>query len=304
MQAILVDFSGPEPAAAYVATLLGACSSAVRSGQCARAAPQAVPREDELVVHVTLRDELHFELSIDASAERPELTRALVFRSADAVEERFRSVGISIASLVGAGRPEAESEELLEPSQPKPKPKPAAPAPARTAHAAPAEAWRVGAGLQTGAGARDAAPRLGGFLSLSRVLPPTPMFGFLSARYAVGRGPSSEIDLDWTTLGAGLGASLLRQPLALRVQAAVLAQRVAASATDSNTGQSSSASRWLGGGLVAFELGWPAHRKLGAIFGAEVARVSGGTAVRLNQLGVAQIPALQWGFQVGLEYRP
>ena len=77
-----------------------------------------------------------------------------------------------------------------------------------------------------------------------------------------------------------------------------------AAATDNSSGQSASASRWLGGGLVALELGWPGRGPLGAIFGAEAARVSGGTAVRLNQLAVAQLPALQWGFQVGLEYRP
>jgi len=300
MPAILVDISGPEPASAYVTTLLGACSSALRSGRCARAEPHAVPRTDELVVHVTLRDELHFELLIDASAERPELTRALVFRGADAVEERFRSVGISIASLAGAGRPTAEPQPTPAP----PKAAPAATARARTLRAVPVESWRVSAGLQTGAGASDAAPRLGGFLSLARALPLRPTFGFVSARYAIGRASSSDIDLEWTTLGAGLGASLLRKPLAVRVQVAALAQRVAAAATDSSSGQSSSASRWLGGGLVALELGWPGRGPLGAIFGAEAARVSGGTAVRLNQLAIAQIPALQWGFQVGLEYRP
>src|SRR5438552_833241 len=219
MQAILVDISGPEPASAYVTTLLAACSSALRSGRCARAEPHAVPRTDELIVHVTPRDELHFELLIDASAERPELTRALVFRGADAVEERFRSVGISIASLVGAGRPTAEPQQLLAPT----KAEPAATARPRTLRAVPVESWRVSAGLQTGAGASDAAPRLGGFLSLARALPLRPTFGFVSARYAVGRASSSDIVLEWMTLGAGLGASLLRERLALGVQGGAVA---------------------------------------------------------------------------------
>ena len=299
--AVVVDISGTEAPAAYVATLLRACSSALRAGRCERAQPGLSVGPAPFVVRVVTSDGLQFELLVDADDAHPAVSRALVFRSADAVEERWRSVGLSIASLAGEARP----TPAVEPAPSPPGPAPLTPPPNPPAPRAPeVDAWRIGAGLQTGKGASDAPPRLGGYLALSHGLPFKATFGLVTARYAVGRAPEPLVELEWVTLGAGAGVSLLREPVTLRLQTAALAQVVAASVTDRTSGQSSSASRWLGGGLIGLELRWPGQGPLGALLGAEVARLSGGTAVRLNQRSVAQSPALQWGFVVGLEYRP
>ena len=303
--AVVVDISGAEPPPAYVATLLGACSSALREGSCERAEPALSRPAAALLVHVVTNDELHFELLVDADDAHPAVSRALVFRSADAVEERWRSVGLSLASLAGEARPAPEPEPAKSPpvSSAKPGPSPSRPAPS-TPSTPSVDAWRVGAGLQTGQGASDAPPRLGGYLSLSHGLPLKATFGLVTARYAVGHAPGPLVELEWATFGAGAGVALSREPVALRLQAAALAQLVAASASDRVSGQSSSAGRWLAGGLLGLELGWPGRGPLGALLGAEVARLSGGTAVRLNQRAVAESPGLQWAFLVGLEYRP
>lgn len=242
---VIVDL-GPDVARAAIEIVLDACNEVIQNGVClpegaahaeaARATAIARPDESVLLVHIEVR--------LGVSEQAPWLVRELRFKAKDPKAERWRSVGLAIATLVGEGeRRQAEQTApdsdvgASEAAPPEPAPRaaaPEAPAPASApeARAAPTlissdereppgaglpwGSFFVGIGLFAGPGFDDDAWRLGGSARAS--------WGFAyglslvtSADYS-WRASRTDYTASWLSLSAGLA---YRLQLSERASAAV-----------------------------------------------------------------------------------
>lgn len=182
---VIVDL-GPDVAPPAIEIVLDACNEVIQNGVCLpegaayAEAPRAVAiaRPDESVLSV------HIEVRLGASEQAPWLVRELRFGAHDPTAERWRSVGLAIATLVGEGEARQAEQATLDaepqPDTPEPAlapvedpapPAPASPPPRRAASPEPdavdevASAWApvfVGVGLLTGPGFDDDVWRIGG----------------------------------------------------------------------------------------------------------------------------------------------
>jgi hypothetical protein len=145
---IVVDL-GPDVSASQVALVLDACNEVIENGVCVAEDPAlgeppravATARPNDPSVRV-----VHIEVRLRGQAPAGSLERDLRFAARDPVRERWRSVGLAIATLVGEGERREEREELAtqrrsEPKaaepEPAPEPTPEPVAPARSVEAAP-----------------------------------------------------------------------------------------------------------------------------------------------------------------------
>jgi hypothetical protein len=127
---VVVDL-GPDVASSALAIVLDACNDAIERGQCVPAgsggeeAPRAlaVARPGNAAVLV-----VRIEIRIGADDSEPSIVRELQFSRRDPLRERWRSVGLAIATLVGEGEQRAIEEAAAAPPEPEPEPEPPPPA--------------------------------------------------------------------------------------------------------------------------------------------------------------------------------
>ena len=138
---VVVDL-GPEVGRAQLEIVLDACNEAISSGVCV---PQAAPGSEApravALARTVDRDVrvVRIEVRLSGGDEGASFVRELRFARRDPVSERWRSVGLAIATLVGEGEQRAREEDavvapapLAEPAEPAEPPAeaPAAPPPA------------------------------------------------------------------------------------------------------------------------------------------------------------------------------
>ncbi len=297
MPIVLVELPDNDAAGANVPALISACSGGLRQGSCAVDEPPD-ERASAVAIVVWLDSEhLHARIEVGRRADERAgwQMRELTFRPQDALAERFRSVGLAIAGVVGEAT-------LLEPKRAEPA------APARTLalpkpRVAPrAHPFRVALGpaLQTGVGA--AKPALGAFVDVAvRPTALIPIELALSGREAVSVANSSGISTHFTTLGVGGAALVYPSPeLALRGGAFVGLAGVSASASDPKTGAEQAGSRWLFAGSLRAQAAWPARGAVSGVLGLEITRLSGATTLR-NADRTELSPATFGGLELGVE---
>lgn len=168
------------------------------------------------------------------------VARALSFSERDSISERWTTVGLTVATLVGetrereaqahsgqdgtSARPAltpAEDPKTSDQSQSKPESPSSWPA-AKPAALPPR--WQGRIGVLTGPGWDNGNWRAGGWLSLGFKLPGTPVVVHGFGSYALSRGPvlqSEELSTRWLTLGAGAGVTGTWQALNVAGTAAV-----------------------------------------------------------------------------------
>jgi hypothetical protein len=136
---VVVDL-GPNVGAREVQIVLEACNEAISNGVCLPGAegggepPRAVAvarASDRRVLVVRI------EVRLDPDDPTSSIVRELEFGRRDPLRERWRSVGLAIATLVGEGEQRAREEEAANVPDPLPEP---APAPAKPAPPEPAPA--------------------------------------------------------------------------------------------------------------------------------------------------------------------
>jgi hypothetical protein len=115
MPIVAVEIVAPAQAPVMERALLDACSATVRSGTCELASEAT---DEPRIASVTVRwsDPSERSVRVDVTGVEPDGTavrlRVLTFKDTDAIVERWRSVGLTIATLVGdalAGRPSEEA---------------------------------------------------------------------------------------------------------------------------------------------------------------------------------------------------
>jgi hypothetical protein len=131
---VLVEISPPDQPAALSQVLVDACSSTVREGKCSLASDTDAPAASALaIVRWTDQDELEVLVQVGVREGKATSWRArtLHFVDTDLRVERWRSIGLTIATLVGET---AKAHQDSTPREKRPRPDvAAAPAPPKAA---------------------------------------------------------------------------------------------------------------------------------------------------------------------------
>lgn len=274
------------------------------------------------------------------SESRSWRSQEIAFKPEDARLERFRTLGLAIATLVretqieppsgsaestaafpaepkpAEGNAPSKSEPKARPSEP---PKPAAAKPATepqeaasnqgTASLSPAPEPPVW--LSVGAvGAYDhelpSSMRYGGRIGLGVTRPGLPLYASLGGTYSVGKAPGDEqaigkVSLAWATIAAGVGGRL-RLPFDSEGRAALQGVLVELVAHASAGDEvEEEGRRWILGGQLEVELAALRSRMVGFTLGGTAQHLTGATSLVVHQEPVATIAAFSWSVHAALE---
>jgi hypothetical protein len=253
-------------------------------------------------------------------------SRKIEFQPIDAIEERWRVVGLTIATLVG-DLEEAQKNEILAKEASSPQTvveerkvaeeevvsKPPPPLPPKTASkpteklitpigkiASKGSPWAVSAGSYLD----PETPRLGAWLR-GAVTVYRPVFTSVALSYAFRPRDSRGVFMTWMGVATGGGVSfgIPDWRLTSRFRMEFLLERVAASATDDNRDRFEETWKLLSGGRGGVELIWSASNRFGVLGGAEGTLYAQPVRVRWAGERVAEFPTLTYGFALGVEFR-
>ena len=279
------------------AAALSACSDALKHRRCAASdepEAQAGMASAEAIIAWPDGDDRHVRVVLERFDMSParRIKRDTRFAEGDPIIERWRTVGLVIAALVGesessAGASEAsEGRSLVEPS----------------ARAGERSAGWVGLSALAGPGLDDGSVRLGGALEGAIALRSLPVFFFTVLSHALRPVDEQNVDVRWTTVALGGGARTVvsNVDIGVRVHGAVLLEYLHAGSAV--TGAGSRLSPGLRGGVDVI---WPASRPLGFTLGFALWSLPGGTAIQLDQrklgssewLSYAGFLGGQWSFR-------
>jgi hypothetical protein len=297
--------------------LVTACTAALRAGQCIVGSDDDASVIAVATIVVVGKDSVHLAVDVraDASAPARHPSRDLLFKEADPVDERWKSVGFAIAGLSGGGTepstedtPPGSTLQTVPPKAASAEPKPpadevAAP-PAAGAASPPLGRIRVSARFETGPGIKHGPWRLGGALGAGYDLY-SRVFGLSAlASYAREASAVDNVGVSWLTLAAGASAALVVSKIEGRLGVGAGARYVRASETEPATGQEQAQSRWLPAFLADASLKWPADGPFGVVTGVQGLALSGGTAVQSHGTYVGASPAFEIALFLGAEIRP
>ena len=299
--AALVVIQGLPAAEDHRAAALSACSDALKHRRCAAnddPEAQAGTVSAEAIIAWPDGDDRHVHVVLERFDIRPSrrIKRDTRFAEGDPMIERWRTVGLVIAALVGesespsGGNEGSDEQPLLGPS----------------ARAGDGSAGWVGLSALAGPGIDDGSLRLGGALEGAIALRSSPGFFFTVLSHALRPVDERNLDVRWTTVALGGGARtvLPNVDIGLRVHGAVLLEYLHAGSASGSavTGGGSRLSPGLRGGVDVL---WPASRPLGLTLGFALWSLPGGTAIQLDQrklgssewLSYAGFLGGQWSFR-------
>lgn len=312
-----------------LAVLLDACSSALPRGKC-YADTTAASEPPAALASVRWVDE--WSAQIDAHVEGTHssaLTRELTFSREDARRERFRSVGLAIATILDELRVGQDPEVTASAAAPAPgtaleppdsarpaSPIAAAPPPAGTANAPratdrsppaaprdatlPARFGSVEAGGVAGTGLAGAGARVGGYARISHDVGALPLYIDLRGSYAVTTSGNVVPSVSWLEAGVGAGAHLGVQALRLELGVRALFDRTSATAPDPTTGSDDTAKSFIPGVGVDVRATWPDSSRCAATFGLDSTLLA--RELRITNAGqeVGHVNAYNVGVVAGL----
>ncbi|HET9933687.1 MAG TPA: hypothetical protein VFQ35_23440 [Polyangiaceae bacterium] len=319
------------------AALISACSAALGRGKCALSeAAESAPAVAVVSFRGAERLRALVEVGRRETESRSWRSQEIAFRPEDARLERFRTLGLAIATLVRESKiepvpppegvasfpEEKKPQDIPKETPPTPPPKAAPEKPlarevSRTEVARPAPApplptkreppvW-----LSVGAlGAYDhelpSSMRYGGRIGVGVTRVGLPLYASLTGAYSVGAAPGDEqavsrVSLAWATIAAGFGARM-RLPFDTEGRAAIqgvlvdLTAHAAASGDVEEEGQ-----RWILGGQLELELAALRSRTFGFTLGGAAQHLTGATALVVHRDRVATSAAFTWSVHAALE---
>jgi hypothetical protein len=232
---VSLDVLPADVPAEYAPAMVSACSDALAEGRCAMAQTLPESTQPEAVALVLWQGEGFLQVTVRVGRGGGQwVARALSFSERDSISERWTTVGLTVATLVGetrareaqahSGQDETSAQPALTPigesktsghPQTQSEAMPAATRPTAQPAALPPR-WQGRIGLLTGPGWDNGDWRAGGWLSLGFKLPGTPVVLHGFGSYALSRGPtlqSEGLSTRWLTLGAGAGVTGIWQAL-------------------------------------------------------------------------------------------
>jgi len=311
--AVVIEIAAADAASPHAASLVGACTEGLRNGgRCALGAAKDEP--SPAVAVVAWSDEGHLSVRVEVGVKRGTeaqwLSRQVAFRTSDAEEERWRAVGLVIATLVGEVTAPTPPPPPAPPAPPPPEAPPAAPPlretppPAPTFDARPRQ-WCFDLAFDLARGAETFGAR-GLSIRASRRVGASAFFVTGSLRYEAepGAGGIADLAWEWGTLGiaATIPVASTRFVVDARVEPTI--GWMYASLGDG----SASSRQLLGGAREGLALTWWITDALGLALGAEALEVTRRAIVRRvpeggAPVGVATEQLLGWSTFAGARFR-
>jgi hypothetical protein len=298
---------GTEPARA----LLEACNASLVYGRCELEGSAEEPEAVRAQV-IWLEGDLGADIQVFLGT--PPLQRTLHFKQEDPLVERWRAVGLIIATLTEVRHTEMVSAQAAEPAPAEPRRTPPAltvvPSPMRvpvvplaaaTKSTSWARWWELGAMASPALG--GARGQLGVWAGFRQQLGALPMLGVLEASWASGLERPGGVELRMISAAAGVGAFLVRDGWQPRVRAELLGERRSASVVDDATGERGEGARTVIGGRVGADFLSPAWSRLSLLLGAD-ATVSARTAIHVHDEPVTSLPAFRIALRAGVTLGP
>jgi hypothetical protein len=238
---VSLDVLPADVPAEYAPAMVAACSDALADGRCAMAQTLPESTRPEAVALVLWQGDGFLQVTVRVGRGGGQwVARALTFSEKDSLSERWTTVGLTVATLVGEtraldskGRDDEARETPTQPVSPIPTARTPAPAvskpadvgPPRAARPSPPPArWHGRFGAVTGPGWDSGNWRVGSWLSLGFRISGTPVVLNTLASYALSRGPTihdAELSTRWATVGVGVGLTGTWPALDLSGSAAV-----------------------------------------------------------------------------------
>ena len=310
--AVVVEMSASEAGAPYAQVLVQACSAGLRKdGPCALEGNASADAARAVAI-VSWEGDDRATAKVEVGVRRGQhadwLTRRVTFAPADAEEERWRSVGLIIATLVGS---QTGADRTVETPAPPPAAAPphvakeplAAEKPAASRGAA--RTWFVEADAEAARGAGDVFGAWGGALRGGVAFAGSPFFvtGALRYEIAPNAAPDARLEWGWVSLGVGISAPLGDAPLVFEARCEPTLGGMRATASQGGATQS--------GGLFGVREGvgltWWMGRAIGVSLGVEALETTRSAVVNVS--GGAGYPAeakaqwLGWSTAIGLRFR-
>jgi hypothetical protein len=307
---VLVEISPPDQPAALSQVLVDACSSTVREGKCSLASDADAPAASALaIVRWTDQDEL--EALVQVGVREGKAThwqaRTLHFVDTDLRVERWRSIGLTIATLVGETvkfhRDSAPREKRPRPDVAAAHPPPTAASPPQRGERGPPgielhQIW-VNLGAHAGPGLGEGDLRAGGRIEAGWRPSRLPLFLGPGVGYAVRPQDDQGLSARWLNVGITAGWSFGLHPrwnIEPRVGGHV---EVMEAAVDSPTSRKDSGRHTAYGGDIGVQL----VLRLGRI--CPFAQVQGyyndrGTDVTVAGQAAGTASSVGWGMGLGV----
>jgi hypothetical protein len=322
--------------------MLDACSGALPRGECVSAAELPRSESPAAIAVVNWTDELHVHLQVRVEASRPSTrVRDLTFSVKNPRPERFRSVGLAIATMAdefnvsahlddGTVPATADTTRQASPASDSVQAVAASPVPAATAPPyaanAPAGSANVPAGSEQAAPTSTVVPNANasesrrfafeagalvgsGAAGAPRLGPFARVTYDVQPAFYVGAGftssfrtASSVPAMSWNELLFGGGARTSAGEVRVEGGVDVAVVSTAASAPSPVAGVSDRQNVWVPG--VAFEgrLGWPARSALAVTLGVRAMWLAKAVVVTNAGEEVARVPAYNVGGTLGARF--
>jgi hypothetical protein len=227
---VSLDVLPADVPAEYAPAMVAACSDALSTGRCAMATTLPESMQPDAVALVIWQDSGFLSVTVRVGRGGAQWTaRSLSFSERDSISERWTTVGLTVATLVGetraldvdtrdplgaaaAAKPPPTPTPTQEPA-PRMVPRPvvvAAPVapPKVTPVSAPDHRWETGAGFLAGPAWDNGGWQRGAWLSLGFRPRGTPFLLQGMASYALSDGPrvaAGELSTRYATFGLGAG---------------------------------------------------------------------------------------------------
>jgi len=222
---VSLDVLPADVPAEYAPAMVSACSDALAEGRCAMAQTLPESTQPEAVALVLWQGDGFLQVTVRVGRGGGQwVARALTFSERDSISERWTTVGLTVATLVGETRARAAQARANQDETSAPTAQPLAAEPAPSPSSEPAvdlrpvarpkplaePRWQMRVGAVTGPGWDNGAWRVGSWLSLGFKVARTPVVLHAVGSYAVSNGPTiqtAELSSHWVTLGVGAGVS-------------------------------------------------------------------------------------------------
>ncbi len=328
---VLIEMPEADRASPLARALVNACSQGVAQGHCALATDAEEP--DVMAVAIVRWEDVDRRaVSLTVGVRRVSrsqwLSRSIEFRQSDALTERWRAVGLVIATLAGeaeararevSATPDARGSNAVPSASTGAPGASAPPSAAANVASAPAtdevaastpststrrpareRAW-IDAGGLLDPGVGDAWLRGGGWLRASYRPSAIPIYAHLGGRYAVAPAVRSELSLAWASGSAGAGTVIAFGALPVRMEfhAEAVAQLVRVDARDTDAARSETRDRFVWGGRGGMDVAWHFAPAWGLVGGGELNVLSSGTVVRVANQREGRDASVSAGFLLG-----
>jgi hypothetical protein len=289
--AVAIEVPRDVPPAIADAALVS-CQNAIGTGRCVLS-----NGNDSTTWHATITavDGELLRLRIEFRSDVPDAMiaeKTLIFSEHDDPASRWAAAGLVIAGLVAAE--ESAPKKPIEHREPS-----AAPPPAAVLSPPPPDLhWGIDAGSLTGPGLQHGAYRFGGF-ARGWIAANSGVIADASARYAARSGDPA---LTWWSISAGVGGRLgsARSLLNAELVGELVAERMAASATDPGGARTDQGGQSRFGGRLGASASVKLTKGLRFLFGADTSALTPQVDIAIKNVVVGRDPPLRFSIFAGI----